>query len=127
MDSTLKLVQMARAREDQIAALESSSASKSDMDELRSIRNNGLYRDSYDVEEAKKIAEILGKLFPEGYKPEVQEDELLSVEGIGEETAADLRRRGIETKDDLRDASDEDLLEVPGIGKGRLKEIRASL
>ncbi len=64
MDSTLKLVQMAQAREDQIAALENSGAAKSDMDELKSIRNNGLYRDSYDVEEAKKIAEILGKLFP---------------------------------------------------------------
>lgn len=65
MDSTLKLVQMAKAREDQIAALENSGAAKSDMDELRSIRDNGLYRDSYDVEEAKKIAEILGKLFPD--------------------------------------------------------------
>lgn len=124
MDSTLKLVQMAKAREDQIAALENSGAAKSDMDELRAIRNNGLYRDSYDVEEAKKIAEILGKLF-NGESEE--KDELLSVDGIGEETAADLRRRGIETKDDLAAASDEDLLEVPSIGPGRLKKIRASL
>lgn len=68
--------------------------------------------------------EALSPAFLEELAGSAEKDELLAVDGIGEETAADLRRRGIESQDDLRAASDEDLLAVPGIGAGTLKKIR---
>lgn len=75
------------------------------------------------MEEQKIMADILEGLSSGG----AQEDELLSVDGIGEETAAELRERGIESRGDLKAASDEDLLAVPGIGQGTLKKIRKDL
>lgn len=90
--------------------------------ELENLKNVRLSDPDRAMMELEIMADIL-----EDLSGTTQEDELLSVDGIGEETAADLRRRGIETKDDLRAASDEDLLDVPSIGPGRLKKIRASL
>lgn len=64
MDPRLQGIRDQKALENQIAALENSSASKADMDELKSIPNNGLYRGAYGTHQHEKIAEILGKLFP---------------------------------------------------------------
>lgn len=52
---------------------------------------------------------------------------LESVEGIGPELAHELRQSGYETPDDLRAADDEDLLEVEGIGKAKLKAVRSQI
>lgn len=124
MDSVTQMKEDARNHERIFKAIARSPADKAKVEELYNVRNLGVFRDMYETEENRIIADILEELFPEGYQPQSQEDELLSIDGIGEETAADLRRRGIESKADLKEASDEDLLEVPGIGQGTLKKIR---
>lgn len=55
------------------------------------------------------------------------ERNLEDVDGIGWELAENLRDAGIDTPDDLRAASDEDLLAIEGIGEATLKKIRADL
>jgi hypothetical protein len=47
-----------------------------------------------------------------------------SVDGIGESTAGRLRSNGFTTKGDIRDATDDSLLDVRGIGAGNLKNLR---
>ena len=47
--------------------------------------------------------------------------------GVNEELAADLHKRGLHNLDDVRAASDEELLAVPHIGKRTLAKIRAYL
>lgn len=47
--------------------------------------------------------------------------------GIGDEIAQALADKGFVTQADLRSASDEELLAVPGIGKAKLAVIRAAL
>lgn len=53
-----------------------------------------------------------------------QGGELESLEGIGPEMAAELARHGIESVADVRDAADEDLLAIPGIGDKTLESLR---
>ncbi len=54
-------------------------------------------------------------------------DDLRDLDVIGPELDAKLSEAGYATPDDLRAASDEDLLAVEGIGKAKLKSIRAQL
>lgn len=60
----------------------------------------------------------------------VQEGEpagLEGVEGIGDDLAESLKEAGLYTVDDLKEAGDETLLAVDGIGKAKLKAIRQQL
>jgi len=50
--------------------------------------------------------------------------ELLEIPGISKNIAEVLYADGIKTKENVKDASDEILLNIPGIGQGRLKQIR---
>lgn len=52
---------------------------------------------------------------------------LTALHGVSDEIARDLWLRGLRTADDLREASDEELLDVPGIGKATLAAIRKRL
>jgi len=47
-----------------------------------------------------------------------------SLRGIGESTAQNLIDAGIETRQDVRDASDNELLSVSGVGKTSLESLR---
>lgn len=49
------------------------------------------------------------------------------LDGIGPDITEDLAASGVNTREDLEEASDETLLAVPGIGPARLKKIRAGL
>lgn len=52
---------------------------------------------------------------------------LVALPGIGDELAAVLAERGIETVDDLRATDDAALLAVPGIGPKTLERLRVAL
>ena len=54
-------------------------------------------------------------------EPEVRFEE---IDGIGPETARRLRMQGLVTASDVRTASDEDVLAVPGVGPDSLARIR---
>lgn len=54
----------------------------------------------------------------------LEEFDFESVDGIGPETAAQLRASGFVTRTDVRSADDEDLLAVPGIGPANVEAIR---
>jgi len=47
--------------------------------------------------------------------------------GIGNEIADALRNAGFDSVEKIKQASDEQLLAISGIGKGRLETIRAAL
>jgi len=51
--------------------------------------------------------------------------ELKEIQGISESIAKVLYFEGIKSKKDVEAASDEELLRIPGIGPGRLRQIRA--
>lgn len=53
--------------------------------------------------------------------------DLESIDGIGAEVAHELRQSGFDTLEGLKDASDEALLMIDGIGKAALKKIRSQL
>ncbi|WP_435078248.1 50S ribosomal protein L32e [Halococcus sp. AFM35] len=55
------------------------------------------------------------------------ERELTAVDGVGEETADDLRAAGFETVADLREADQDDLSEVEGIGTALAARIKADV
>jgi predicted flap endonuclease-1-like 5' DNA nuclease len=57
----------------------------------------------------------------------LSESELVQIEGISTEIAQALRSAGLETRDELDAASDEELLAISGIGEGRLAMIREAL
>lgn len=46
------------------------------------------------------------------------------LKGIGSGTASNLHEAGIVTREDVREASDEELSDVPGVGSTSLKSIR---
>lgn len=50
--------------------------------------------------------------------------ELLEVPGISESIAEVLYADGIKTKKDVKETSDDKLLNIPGVGRARLKQIR---
>lgn len=52
---------------------------------------------------------------------------LEDVDGVGPELAENLKEAGYQTPEDLKTASDEDLLDVDGLGQAKLKQIRADL
>lgn len=52
---------------------------------------------------------------------------LTEIKGIGAEIERALINAGYDTKDKLREASDDELLKIPGIGVATLKEIRSQL
>lgn len=56
-----------------------------------------------------------------------EETGLEAVKGIGPEVADALRNAGYTTKADLREASNEDLMRIPGIGGKTVREIRKQL
>lgn len=58
-----------------------------------------------------------------GYSPAPVEWD--TIDGIGDETAANLVDAGVVSEADVRSASDEDLLTVDGIGTGTVERIRA--
>ena len=101
MHPTTKLIRQETAREKLIEEL-SARANEGDAKELKSIRQNGRLRDVYDLYEMEKMVEIAGKLPPA----------LVSVEDA---VAA------------LREASDEDLLNIRGIGPAKLEDIRRAV
>ncbi|EMA53142.1 MULTISPECIES: 50S ribosomal protein L32e [Halococcus] len=55
------------------------------------------------------------------------ERELTAIDGVGEETADELRDAGYETIDDLRDADQDELSEVEGIGTALAARIAADV
>jgi large subunit ribosomal protein L32e len=55
------------------------------------------------------------------------ERELTAIDGVGEETADDLREAGFETVSDLREADQDDLTEVEGIGTALAARIKADV
>jgi large subunit ribosomal protein L32e len=55
------------------------------------------------------------------------ERELTAIDGVGEETADELREAGYETIDDLRDADQDELSEVEGIGTALAARIAADV
>lgn len=125
MKESVRAIRQEKAQNRCLAALkEGAGEDEEKLVELENLKNVRLSDPDRAMMELEIMADVLEELVQTNV---TQEDELLSVDGIGEETAADLRRRGIETKDDLRAASDEDLLKAPSIGPGRLKKIRASL
>lgn len=61
-------------------------------------------------------------------KPNVEDySNFASLTGVGSATEDNLYDAGYETFDDLRSASDEDLLEIDGIGDSALADIRDDL
>jgi predicted flap endonuclease-1-like 5' DNA nuclease len=54
-------------------------------------------------------------------------ESLEDINGIGPDLADNLRDAGFNSPDDLRDASDDDLLAVDGLGPGTLKKIRENV
>lgn len=56
--------------------------------------------------------------------PEATRDDLSEIPSISAELALALRQAGLVTFEALRQASDEELLRVSGIGYGRLRAIR---
>ncbi len=70
--------------------------------------------------------EALADVLEEAIQDNVMRDEgdLTSIKGIDEATAQTLKDAGYETKADLRDADDEELLAISGIGPGTLHKIR---
>jgi predicted flap endonuclease-1-like 5' DNA nuclease len=60
-------------------------------------------------------------------RAEDEPEDVESLDEIGPELAATLKESGITTLDDLRGASDNDLLKLAGIGKVTLKRIRQQL
>lgn len=57
----------------------------------------------------------------------IEPPEIVVVGGIGPRTAESLGHRGYGSFEDLADASVDDLLQVSGIGKGKLRSIQSSL
>jgi large subunit ribosomal protein L32e len=55
------------------------------------------------------------------------ERELTAIDGVGEETAADLREAGFETVSDLQEADQDELGEVEGIGTALAARIKADI
>lgn len=49
------------------------------------------------------------------------------LKGIGEGTASNLREAGIETRNDVREASDEELRGIPGVGSTSLASLRKAV
>jgi len=60
-------------------------------------------------------------------KPRPQKQTKQDLPGIGNEIADALRNAGFDSVEKIRQASDEQLLAISGIGKGRLETIRAAL
>ena len=56
---------------------------------------------------------------------EREQDDLESISGVGETKAEALREAGLETIDDIRRASQEELAEVDGIGNALAARIKA--
>lgn len=66
---------------------------------------------------------------PEG-EPEAapaESSSLEDIDGIGPDLAQKLKEAGYHSPDDLRNASDEELLAIDGLGNARLKQIREDL
>lgn len=55
------------------------------------------------------------------------ERELTAVDGVGEETAEDLREAGFETIEDLREADQDELADVEGVGNALAARIKADV
>ena len=55
------------------------------------------------------------------------ERDLTAIDGVGEETAEELRDAGFETVDDLREADQDELSEVEGIGTALAARIKADV
>jgi predicted flap endonuclease-1-like 5' DNA nuclease len=78
-----------------------------------------------------------GESLPEGMASEAEEPEeeedaersasLEDVDGVTPEVASNLRAKGYHSPEDLKSASDEELLAVDGIGNARLESIRKDL
>lgn len=164
MDATLKIVRETRAQESIIDALARSPAEDEDIEELRSIRLDGRFRDAFDLYEREKILEILDRLFPvaQGFSQgkgeaafikagedlgdlqfllKTQDEEILRLQAeiarlrpaprftapppLDQSTVDLLREQGgLETIEAVREASDEELLAIAGVGPKRLAEIR---
>lgn len=98
--------------------------------EVRRIAESGHDR----AEKANFINAIRGKRKYDGIRNELDGDrgfelayqDLIAVPGVGPAIAYELVDRGVESPHDLRSLSDRQLLDIPGIRKARLKEIRAA-
>jgi large subunit ribosomal protein L32e len=55
------------------------------------------------------------------------ERDLTAIDGVGEETADDLREAGFETVEDLREADQDELTEVEGVGNALAARIKADV
>lgn len=72
--------------------------------------------------------ESLAKL--ESVEPDTSDAPMVSVEeisGVGPDLARKLEAHGFETPESVREASDDELLAVEGIGPAKLQEIRQGL
>jgi transcription termination/antitermination protein NusA len=77
------------------------------VDELRSRARNALLTDAIAREESVENAA----------------DDLLALEGMDKETAAQLASKGIKTAEDLADLAVDDLVELTGMDENRAKEL----
>jgi DNA-directed RNA polymerase alpha subunit len=73
---------------------------------------------------AEALDEAIETLSEEDNLDDMQSIDFEDVSGIGASTANCLRTNGYSTKGDVRGASDDELLDVRGIGKGNLDNLR---
>lgn len=64
---------------------------------------------------------------PEGEPEAAESSTLEDIDGIGPDLAEKLKEAGYHSPDDLRSASDEELLAIDGLGNAKLKQIREDL
>lgn len=56
-----------------------------------------------------------------------EETDIAVLKGVSNEVLDSLRERGYETKADLRSASNEELMKIPGVGGATVRQIRKQL
>lgn len=88
-------------------------------------------RDRYESQDGRTashkeeaIDEAIGLLGDDAESDDFDEVSFAEIDGIGETTAQKLRASGFTVKKDVREASDEELLDVYGIGSDNLENLR---
>lgn len=90
--------------------------------------------DQYDEQDGRKakhkveaLDEAVTMLENNGLPDDNETVQFEDIDGVGQKTADSLRARGYRLKKDIRAASDEELLEVSGVGRGNLENIRGEV
>jgi len=77
--------------------------------------------------EAEALEEAMAAAMLEEVEAALEEIQVYVMLALPAEVVQAMKDRGIETVEDVREASDKKLLSVPGIGPGRLRRIRETL